>query len=81
MVEIENLELTATSNPAGEATGKTFLASVDSMSLMQGGQAEGGCEETSKGQQRANGLIHQQVQCSQQHDTRGDQPPPDDVSV
>jgi hypothetical protein len=35
MVEIENLELVDTSNPAGEAAEQNFLASVDSIYILQ----------------------------------------------
>jgi hypothetical protein len=71
----------ATSNPAGEAAEKTFLASVDSMSIMQKAQNDISLEESSQSQQQGSGASQPTVQRSQQHDTRGVYPNQDGASV
>jgi hypothetical protein len=64
-----------------EAAEKTFLVSVDSMSIMQKGQNNIGLEETSQSQHQMSGATREAVQPSQQHDTQGTQPMQDDTSV
>jgi hypothetical protein len=81
MMEIENLEFTATSNPAGGEAEKTFLASVDSMLIMQKAQNEISQDEPSQSLQHRSGASQAIMTRSQQHDTRGVQPLQDDTSV
>jgi hypothetical protein len=74
MVEIENLEFMATSNPAGGPAEKTFLASVDSMSIMQKAQNDIRQDKPNQSQQHRSGVSQATMQRSQQHDARGFQP-------
>jgi hypothetical protein len=67
--------------PARESAEKTFLASVDSMSIMQKVQNDISQEELSQNQQQRSGASQAKMQSCQQHDTRGFQPMQDDASL
>jgi hypothetical protein len=76
MIEIDNIEMVDDSNPAGEAAQNNFLASIDSVSVMQRGlNAEPTEEYTQDNSATTPNLATRQAGISQQHDNYFKHPP------